>query len=80
MQVERSETQHGGYMALSAPRAEHCPCIAESRCAARKAVGASSAGCAALACGYAYFAPSGLRRLFFGNFTIARGSPKGNRA
>ncbi|MDR3132592.1 MAG: hypothetical protein LBU42_01030 [Prevotellaceae bacterium] len=59
MQVQRSVTQHGDKN-CPAPRVEHGFSAMHGQCAARKAVGASSAGCAPLACGYAYFAPSGL--------------------
>ncbi|MDR3132450.1 MAG: hypothetical protein LBU42_00290 [Prevotellaceae bacterium] len=37
MQVERSVTQHGGYMSLPAFRAEHPFSAMHGQCAARKA-------------------------------------------
>ncbi|MDR3134062.1 MAG: hypothetical protein LBU42_08620 [Prevotellaceae bacterium] len=40
MQVERSVTQHGGYMSLPAFRAEHRFSAMHGQCSARKAVGA----------------------------------------
>ncbi|MDR3134131.1 MAG: hypothetical protein LBU42_08975 [Prevotellaceae bacterium] len=60
MQVERSGTQHGAtWNSLPLARSTGFPLCTDNAPRERQ-WGASSAGCAALACGYEYFAPSGL--------------------
>ncbi|MDR3134088.1 MAG: hypothetical protein LBU42_08755 [Prevotellaceae bacterium] len=60
MQVQRSVTQHGGYMhSLPLARSTGFPLCTDSAPRERRRR-SSSAGCAALACGYEYLAPSGL--------------------
>ncbi|MDR3133184.1 MAG: hypothetical protein LBU42_04085 [Prevotellaceae bacterium] len=60
MQVERSGTQHGDAHRYSLhSRGAQAFCYARTVRRERQ-WGTSSAGCAALACGYAYRVPSGL--------------------
>ncbi|MDR3134112.1 MAG: hypothetical protein LBU42_08875 [Prevotellaceae bacterium] len=60
MQVERSGTQHGArWHFLPLARSTRFPLCTDSAPRERRRR-SSSAGCAPLACGYEYFAPSGL--------------------
>ncbi|MDR3132904.1 MAG: hypothetical protein LBU42_02640 [Prevotellaceae bacterium] len=71
MQVERSVTQHGARCtSLPLARSTRFPLCTDSAPRERQWK-ASSAGCAALACGYENFAPSGLS---VGSFQSAVGS------